>query len=524
MTTQRSLLLTLFIVLLLVEACAPKAHRIPQKELRSYDLVVYGGTPGGVAASVAAARSGLSVALVSHLNIVGGMVSSGLGASDVGDVRTVGGFAREFFDRVGEYYGKNEPIYRFEPQAAERVFEDLLAEAGVYVYRNSPLHHLKQSEGRILSISSLRGEQIKGRIFIDASYEGDLMAKAGVSYTLGREGREVYGESLAGFQTANRRHVFTVPVMAVDESGNPIYGVSREGWADVGTGDKKIPAYNFRLCLSKDPDNQIPFEQPESYDPAMYELLIRHIAVHPGIKLSSLLYFFPLPGDKVDINNRGPVSTNFIGESWEYPEATHARRKQIWQRHKDYTQGYLYFLMSDTRVPVRLKKALSAWGYCRDEFTESDNWPPQLYVREARRMLAEFVLTESDVRQNRRKSDSVGMGSMPIESHHVQRLLTDKNTAANEGSVVVKVEPYEIPFRVMLPKRSEASNLLISVTVSASHVAYSSLRMEPVYMVLGQSAGIAAAQAVRSGVAVQDVDIPALQRQLVAEGQVIHLQ
>ena len=443
----------LIVFFLLCSACAPKKHRVPPKELKQYDLVVYGGTPAGVASAVAAARKGITVALVSHSNIVGGMMSSGLGASDVGEVKVVGGFAKEFFLRVGEYYDKEVPIYRFEPKAAETVFESMLREAGVYVYYNSPIYRLTKRDGKIQSITSIRGEKLKGNLFIDASYEGDLMAKAGVRYSVGREGRETYGESLAGFQTENRRHIFPVPVVAVDEKGNPIRGVSKHGWAEVGTGDSKVPAYNFRLCLSKDSGNQIPFEKPKDYDPAQYELLARHISVNPGIKLSDLVYFFPLPNDKVDINNRGPVSTNLIGGSWEYPEAKSRRRGEIWQEHKTYAQGLFYFLLTDTRVPVRIRKSLANWGYCADEFEETGNWPPQLYIRAARRMTSDFVLTESDLRKNTRKPDSVGMASMPIESHHVQRLLTKKNTAANEGSVVVKVQPYEIPYRALVPRR-----------------------------------------------------------------------
>lgn len=510
-----------FCITLGIEACSPKPYTVPQRELRVYDVVVYGGTPGGVAAAVAAARQGVSVALLVQEQRVGGMVSSGLGASDVGDVKVVGGFAAEFFDAVGRHYQKAEPVYRFEPHVAEEVFSRKLADAGVLIYRDSPVHRVEKSGNRVVSLRTLRGELVRGKVFIDASYEGDLMARAGVSYTFGREGREVYRESLAGFQTENRRHIFPTPVIAVDAAGQPLPGVSREGWAEVGTGDKKIPAYNFRLCLSKNPDNQAPIEQPENYRPEVYELLARHIAVRPGIRLGDLMYFFPLPNSKVDINNRGPVSTNLIGGSWEYPEASYKRRREIWQEHKDYIQGMLYFLLTDVRVPQRLRKDLSAWGYCRDEFTESENWPPQLYVREARRMVGDFVLTERDVRSDIRKQDAVGMGSMPIESHHVQRLLTDRGTAANEGAVVLRVPPYEIPYRVMLPKRTEAANLLNPVTVSASHVAYSSLRMEPVYMILGHSAGLAAVQALRSGSDVQDVDVAVLQQALKAQGQVL---
>ena len=354
MFARQFLVVFSIVLLVLLESCSPKSYRVPQKELRSYDLVVYGGTPAGVAAAVSAARKGVSVALVSHSNIVGGMVSSGLGASDVGEVAAVGGFAREFFDRIGEYYDHSEPVYRFEPKAAEQVFEEMLSESGVYVYRNSPVHHLKKLNTTIEALISVRGEQISGKMFIDASYEGDLMARAGVSYTFGREDKTEYKESLAGFQTANRRHIFPVPVNAVDEGGEPLPGVSRDGWADVGTGDKKIPAYNFRLCLSKDQDNQLPFEMPENYDPKTYELLARYIALRPEIRLSTLMYFFPLPNDKVDVNNRGPVSTNLIGGSWEYPQASHKRRAEIWQKHKDYTQGLLYFLSTDSRVPARL--------------------------------------------------------------------------------------------------------------------------------------------------------------------------
>ncbi|MCB0359275.1 MAG: FAD-dependent oxidoreductase [Bdellovibrionales bacterium] len=486
-----------------------------------FDVVVYETTPAGVMAAVAAARRGMRVALLGSSSHIGGMVSSGLGNSDIGDPATIGGLSREFFLQVGKEYGTERPVYKFEPHVARRVFEEMLRENRVSVFLNHPIQEVTKSGSRIQSMRSSRGQQFPGKVFVDASYEGDLMHVAGVSYAVGREGSDEFGEKFAGFQRENSRHSFDISVPARDSSGRLLRGVSAETPVAVGTGDSKVPAYNFRLCLTKDPGNMVPISAPEDYDPQNYELLALYLAMKPGIKLGSLMYFFKLPNDKVDINNRGPISTNLIGGSWGYPEADSVARRKIWQAHRNYQQGLLYFLGHDRRVSARLREHMLAWGFCKDEFVDSGHWPPQLYVREARRMRGEYVLREADLTGPRAQPDSIGKGSMPIESHHVQRIADVDGSVLNEGSVVVRVRPYSIPYRSMLPKRNEAQNLLNPVTLSASHVAFSSVRMEPVYMILGHSAGTAAALAVSQGASPHDLQVSTMQKALREEGQVL---
>ncbi len=494
----------------------------------SYDLVVYGGTAGGVLTAVAAAREGKSVALLEPGRHLGGMVSSGLGWTDFGKKEVIGGYALEFFERVGKRYG--EPIgWRFEPKLAEAVFQELVAEAGVRVFYD---HRLREKSGvrkqgtRLIEIATENGAAFRARVFADASYEGDLMAQARVSYTWGREGQAQYGESLAGVREHTPKHQFSVWVSAYDAQGKLLPEVQPGPKAETGSADRKVQAYNFRLCLTDDPANQAPIPKPAGFDPARYELLVRLLhaltaKLGRAPQMRELMAPDPLPNRKTDVNNNGAFSTDYIGGSWDYPEADYAARARIWQAHKDYIAGFLYLLQHDPRVPKTLQAELLRFGLAKDEFVDTDHWPRQLYVREARRMVGELVVTQRDIQTELTKPDVIGMGSYNSDSHNVQRLATADAGVENEGDMQVPVSPYQIPYRMIVPKRTEASNLLVPVAFSASHVAYSTLRMEPQYMIIGQAAGVAAAMAVDRGVAVQDVDTRALTARLRSQRAVM---
>jgi len=493
-----------------------------------YDVVVYGGTAGGVIAAVAAAREGLNVALLEPGRHLGGMTSGGLGHTDHGKRETIGGYSLEFYQRVGRKYG--EPVtWYFEPHVAELVLNEMIAEAGVKVFRN---HRLREQDATIRRRRQLReifldnGTSFRAKIFIDASYEGDLLSRSGISHTVGREPVRQYGESLAGVRPKDRAHQFDFPVSGADANGQPLPGVQATPRGELGAGDRKVQAYNFRLCLTDDPKNQVAHPKPRGYDPARYQLLSRYLAAfekHRGrpAVMRDLFIVSPLPNRKTDINNRGPVSTDHIGGSWDYPAAGYAERARIWQDHIDYTAGLFYFLANDPAVPQALRREISSWGHAADEFGDTGNWPHQLYIREARRMTGDFVMTQRDIQTDLAKPDPIGMGSYNSDSHNVQRFLERDGTVQNEGNMEVPVQPYQIPYRVLLPKRAETANVLVPVCVSASHVAYSTLRMEPVYMIMGHAAGVAAKMAIESGREVHDIDTKALTAKLRSQGAVM---
>jgi hypothetical protein len=499
----------------------------------NYDIVVYGGTPAGVMAAAAAAGQGMDVALVEPGNHLGGMISGGLCCTDIGNSAVVGGLAKEFFDEIGAYYGSAKPVYAFEPHAAELVFGRIVRSAGVDVYLDRRLREkdgVAKNGAAIISIATGDGSIFLAKEFIDCSYEGDLMAQAGVTYTVGRENMAQYNESLAGVRLFASLNAFRYACPAYGMDGLLMAGIADNIFLNAGQGDRKLPAYNFRLCLTKNPANMVPFTQPASYDASQYKLLLKWLYTLKqsengrALRLSDVFSMGQLPGGKADVNNCGPVSTDLIGGSWDYPDAGYDKRGDIATHHREYLMGLLYFLSTDPAVPAELRSELSQWGLAKDEFTDNRNWPYQLYIRESRRMLGGFVLTQKDLQTNTSKSDAVGMGSYPIDSHCVQRVLTDGGLAFNEGEIFVRVNPYQLPYRVLLPKASEASNLLVPVCVSASHVAYSSLRMEPQYMILGQAAGLAAALAADGDTIVQKVNVKSLQRLLKDQGAVLSLR
>ena len=496
---------------------------------RKFDFVVYGGTAGGVIAAVAGARNGLQVALVAPERHLGGMVTGGLSATDFGDYRVIGGMSREVFDRIGKHYGKAVE-WRFEPHVAEQVMNEMVREAKVNVFTS---HRLKEAGGvraqggRVQEIITENGDRFCAATFADSSYEGDLMGQAKVTYTWGREGERDYGESLAGVRGRQRKdHHFNVRVSPFDANGALLPEVFAGPKGQPGEGDKKMQAYTYRMCLSEDPQNRVPFVKPAGYDVRRYELLARLVAAlevdhghAPGIK--EFLLMLHLPNAKYDINSFGGYSTDHIGANWDYATASYERRAAIWKEHYEYEAGLFYFLANDARMPAALRAAVGALGLAKDEFADNGNWPYQLYIRESRRMVGEYVMTQPDIQDRITKPDSIGMGSYQSDSHHVQRVATADGAVENEGEMYVPTHPYQIPFRILLPKRGQADNLLVPVCFSATHVTYSTIRMEPQYMILGQAAGTAAAIAKKAGKLARDVDAGELQRVLRAQKAIL---
>jgi hypothetical protein len=458
------------------------------------------------------------------------MVTGGLSGTDVGKIEVIGGMALEFYWRAGRHYQIDRHLQQLawmpEPGAGEKIMRQMLADAKVTVLYK---HRLVEKKGvvkqgaRVAEVVMENGARFAGKVFADCSYEGDLMAQAGVSYTFGRESVAQYGESLAGVRAHTASHQFAVDIPARDENGKLLPEVSAEPRGEPGSADKRIQAYNFRVIASSVPENRIPWPKPSGYDPKRYELLARYLPAmtkYMGrpLTFNEVSLFRVIPNGKADINNRGGFSSDYIGKNYNYPDGTYAERAKIWQEHIDYQQGFYYFLANDPRVPRELQEEVRQWGLAKDEFTDTENWPNQLYVREARRMVGEFVATQKDLQTERTKADVIGMGSYNSDSHNLQRHVSETGIVLNEGDVQVPVQPYQIPYRLMLPKRAEAENLLVPVCFSASHIAYSSLRMEPQYMIIGHAAGVASAMAVQKGLAVQAVPVDELQKTLLAEG------
>jgi len=422
-------------------------------------------------------------------------------------------------------------MWIFEPHAAEEVYEAWVKEHRIPVVRDAWLDRekgVRMENGRISSIRTLDGKTYRGRMFIDATYEGDILAAAGVDYHVGRESMQTYGEKWAGVQTGvlHHRHHFGVLnsrispyVVPGDPSSGVLPRISREHPGEYGAGDKKVQAYCFRMCLTQVEANRVPFPKPANYDPKQYELLLR---IFQAGWRETFQKFDPIPNAKTDTNNHGPFSTDNIGRNYDYPEASYARRREIVQEHIDYQQGWLYFIANDSRVPEDVRSAMAKWGLAKDEFVDSNNWPHQIYVREARRMVGRYIMTENELLKKRPTPEPVGMGSYGIDSHNIQRYITPEGYVQNEGDIGVSTQgPYQISYGSLVPKRGQAANLLVPVAVSSSHIAYGSIRMEPVFMILGQSAATAAAMAIDGNLAVQDVPYEKLRARLLADGQVL---
>jgi hypothetical protein len=522
----------------------------------THDVVIYGGTAAAVAAAVQAIRMGKRPIVVSPDRHLGGLSAGGLGFTDTGDKAVIGGLAREFYHRVWQRYqapeawrweprdafgnrgqgtpaidGENRTMWVFEPHVAEAVFEDLVREHQVPVVRDEWLDRaggVVRDGARITSIRTLSGRTYAGRMFIDATYEGDLMAAAGVSYHVGRESVSTYGEKWNGVQTGvlHHRHHFGAveqPISPYRVPGDPASGVlpriSAAPPGEYGAGDDKVQAYCFRMCLTDHADNCVPFARPDGYDAAQYELLVR--IFNAGWR-ETFQKFDRIPNRKTDTNNHGPFSTDNIGMNYRYPDASYAARRAIIAEHERYQQGLLYFIANDPRIPKDVQTEFRTWGLARDEFTDSGHWPHQLYVREARRMIGRFVMTEHELLKRRPTPEPVGMGSYGIDSHNVQRYITPEGFVQNEGDIGVSTQgPYQIAYGALVPKAGQADNLLVPVCVSSSHIAFGSIRMEPVFMILGQSAAAAASIAIDAGVAVQDVPYDRLRERLEADRQVL---
>ena len=476
------------------------------------DICVYGGTSAGVVAAVAAARLGKRVVLLSEDRFLGGLSAGGLGATDIGNKAAIGGISREFYRRVGKYYG-NDENWTFEPHVATKVFDDFIREADVPVRYAQRLKLVRKSKNRITEIVMEDGATFAAQVFIDATYEGDLLARAGVSYHVGREANAVYQETLNGVHFGHPNHNFKAWVDPYGRGGSLLPGVQPFKPGFQGQGDRCVQAYNFRMCLTNVAGNKRPFPKPRGYDANRYELLRRYITagVWDVLKLTKMM-----PNQKTDTNNYGAFSTDNIGMNYGWPEGSYRQRERIYQDHVTYQQGLMWFICNDRRLPASVRDDANQWGLCKDEFTATGGWPHQLYVREARRMISDYVMTEHDCRFYRKVEDPVGMAAYQMDSHNCRRIVLD-GRVINEGNVeVVPTGPYPISFRSILPRQRECANLIVPVCVSSSHIAYGSIRMEPVFMVLGHSAAVIAALALEGA-----VKYPAVRRELLKQQQIL---
>lgn len=526
---------------------------------QQYDLVIYGGTAAAVTAAIQAQQMGKTVIIVSPDKHLGGLSSGGLGFTDTGNKAVIGGLAREFYTRVYQHYqkpetwqwekreqfgnkgqgtvaldGENRTMWIFEPHIAELVFEELIAEHKIPVVRNEWLNRkngVKKSGAQIVSFKTLSGKTYTGRMFIDATYEGDLMAAAGVSYHVGREAKDQYNEQWNGVQIGvlHHRHHFGAVKEKISPywiPGDPTSGVlprvSTAPPGEYGAADHKLQAYCFRMCLTDHAANRVPFPKPAGYDPKQYELLLR---VFQAGWRETFQKFDRIPNRKTDTNNHGPFSTDNIGYNYDYPDATYERRRAIIKEHEQYQKGWLYFIANDPRVPKDVQDEFRKWGLAKDEFKDNGNWPHQIYVREARRMIGAYVMTENELLKKRPTPDPVGMGSYGIDSHNIQRYIIGTRKDAyvqNEGDIGVSTNgPYQIAYGALVPKKGQANNLFVPVAMSSSHIAYGSIRMEPVFMILGQSAATAAVLAIEGKMAVQDVPYTKLRERLLQDRQVL---
>jgi hypothetical protein len=503
------------------------------QKLISADVCVYGATSGGVIAAYTAARLGKKVILVEPGSHPGGLSAGGLGNTDIGNKIAITGLARDFYRRVGLYYGKEEQ-WIFEPHVAENIFRDYLREAGIPVLYKQYLRRVYKKGAFIQEIQTAptdsTGDQtatvIRAREFIDCSYEGDLMALAGVSYTVGRESSQQYHENYNGVQLRDK-HQFPDGVDPYTVPGRPesgfLWGIQNGVLAATGSKDKRIQAYNFRICLTDNISNRITITRPEGYDSTHYNLLLRFILLkNPKSLEEELLNFNSMPNRKTDINNNGPFSTDMIGMNYDYANGNPAIRKKIIQDHINYNKGLLYFLGHDDRVPESLRNEMLRWGYPEDEYPDNDHWSPQLYIRESRRMTGEYVMTESNCTGRLKVKDGIGLAAYTMDSHNCERLVVN-GMVKNEGDVQVGgFPPYPVSYRAIVPKQSECTNLLVPVCLSASHIAYGSIRMEPVFMVIGQSAAVAAVMAIELHLPIQKIPIGKLQAELRENPLVLH--
>ncbi|XOV93467.1 MAG: FAD-dependent oxidoreductase [Bacteroidota bacterium] len=557
-----------FLMILLVSfyACENK----PQ-DANSADIVIYGGTSAGVAAAIQASRMDKSVILIEPTSRLGGLTTGGLGQTDIGNKQAIGGIAREFYQNIKKYYDDpsnwkwqkkeeymdggqtrteegEQAMWTFEPSAALKVYDQMILDESISIRYNQRLDRAKgvvKKESNIVAIAMETGEVYTGKMFIDATYEGDLLATAGVSYTVGREANSQYKETLNGVQPSDTSSTITglpsrnglhhnfLPgvdpyVVAGDPSSGLLPWINPEKLEPEGTGDDKIQAYCFRMCLTDHPDNRIPFEKPDNYNELNYELLFRNYEARTGEIRDMYSYgnsLLPwinsaMPNRKTDTNNKFGFSTDFIGQNYDYPEASYEERERMEEEHRNYQKGLMWSLANHPRIPEEVRKEASRWGTSKDEFERADGWQKQLYVREARRMIGSYVMTQHNCEGLEVAEDAVGLGAYGMDSHNVQRYVTDEGFVRNEGNVEARVKsPYPISYRSLIPKAEECTNLLVPVCLSATHIAFGSIRMEPVFMVLGQSVATAAALAIDQGVTTQELPYSSLEARLLQDKQ-----
>ncbi len=527
---MRKILIVAFVLCLAVHARAQRAMEV--------DVCVYGGTSAGVIAAYTAQKLGKTALLIEPGKRLGGLTSGGLGYTDIGNKYAISGLSREFYRRVGKHYGKFEQ-WIFEPKVAEAIFLDYVKRGGFEVKYEQRLRSVRKQGGAIAEIvlensanpSAGTVLTVKAKMFIDCSYEGDLMAQAGVSYAVGREDNSQYGETINGVQLKTG-HQFPDGIDPYKIPGKPesglLWGIADERLLPNGTGDRKVQAYNYRICLTSDPANRIPITRPRNYDASRYELLIRLFEAYPNRRtLNQYFIWSRMPNNKTDINNRGAFSTDMIGTNYGYPEGSYQERDRIIDEHTDYTKGLLYFFGHDPRVPQALRDEMNRWGYPKDEYVAFGNWTPQLYIREARRMVGSYVMTQHNCQGREVVRDGVGMAAYTMDSHNTQRIVVN-GMVKNEGNVEVGgFGPYPIAYRSLVPKEGQCTNLLVPVCLSATHIAFGSIRMEPVFMVLAQSAATAAVMAIDGNTSVQRINIPALQQRLrenpLADGSIFEI-
>lgn len=550
--------ITLLIILGLI-SCGTRNGEIDNQH--TADVIVYGGTSAGVSAAIQTARLGKSVILIEPTNRLGGLTTGGLGQTDIGNKQVIGGISREFYQNIKKHYDdstqwvwqmkseykdggqtssdKNEDaMWTFEPSVALKVYDKMIKDLNIQVIYNQRLNRstgVLKTNTVIKSITMESGKIYSGKMFIDATYEGDLLSTAGVSYAIGRESNSQYGESLNGVQANDtslqltgasssnaRNHNFVKGVdphiVPGDSSSGLLSGINKTVAKD-GTGDKNIQAYCFRMCLTDHPDNRIPFNKPNNYQESMYELLFRNYeSGFDGIPWINS----KMPNRKTDSNNRNGFSTDFIGQNYDYPEATYEERERIVRQHLSYQQGLMWSLANHERIPKKIREEVSRWGTCKDEFVNENGWQQQLYIREARRMIGEFVMTQKHCERIEIATDAIGMAAYGMDSHHTQRYVTPEGFVSNEGNVEAHVKaPFPISYRSIVPKKEECSNLLVPICLSATHIAFGSIRMEPVFMVLGQSASVIASLAIDEGRGVQEIDYTELKDKLIGLGQIL---
>jgi hypothetical protein len=536
----------------------------------TYDIVVYGGTSAGISAAIQSSRMGKSVVLIEPTSRIGGLTTGGLGQTDIGNKQAIGGISREFYANIKRYYDQSEnwkwqkqsdymdggqtrteegerTMWTFEPSAALSVYKEMISKENIVLVYNERLDRkkgVKIQNGEISSITMESGRTFSGKMFLDTTYEGDLMASADVSYTYGRESNAQYGETLNGVQanikntsllgTVSRNgqnHNFLTGIDPYIKKGDPNSGllpniVTKPGIE--GAGDKKVQAYCFRMCLTDHPENRIPFKKPDGYKEIDYELLFRNYEARKGPIMEMYNYggsLLPwinssMPNRKTDTNNKFGFSTDYIGKNYDYPEASYAEREKIVEDHRNYQMGLMWTLANHPRIPEEVREEASRWGTTKNEFERGDGWQQQLYIREARRMVSDYVMTQHNCEGLHIPNDPVGLGAYGMDSHHIQRYVDANGFVQNEGNVECHVKaPYPISYKSIVPKKGECKNLLVPVCLSASHIAFGSIRMEPVFMVLGQSAATAAALAIDNNTTVQDLPYQLLNQKLTKDGQ-----